>query len=111
MSKAPENTSPCEAVLAFMKASEQLVRSYKSEQRTDMLEKVKQEYGPRMKGAPEKAIKNAEAWADELINSWDKPGDNTVFNLLSKRNAVRMLARRNLAMPGFDDGLSLEESP
>jgi len=101
MSKAPENTSPCEAVLAFMKAIEQVVRSYKSEQRNDMLEKVKQEYGPRMKGAPEKAIKNAEAWSDEMINSWDKPGDNTVFNLLSKRNAVLDACAKKPGDAGF----------
>jgi hypothetical protein len=80
--------SPCEAVLAFMNASEQAVKSHKGEQRTDILEKVKQEYGPRMKGAPEKARKNAQAWVDELSKSWDKPGDNTVFNLITKRNAA-----------------------
>ena len=101
MPKAPENMSPCEAVLAFMKASEQVVKSYKGEQRTDMLEKVKQEYGPRMKGAPKKAIGNAEAWANELGSSWDKPGEHTVFGLLTKRNAVLNACGKKPGDAGF----------
>jgi DNA repair exonuclease SbcCD ATPase subunit len=92
--KAPENISPCEAVFAFMQASEQMVKSYKGGQRTDMLEKVKHEYAPRMKGAPEKAIRNAEEWVDELRRSWDKPGDNTVFNLLIRDRAAREACER-----------------
>lgn len=88
MPKAPETKSPCDAVLAFMEASEQVVRVYKGAQRTDMLAKVKEDYGPRMKGAPEKAIRNAEAWVNEICIGWDKPGDDTVFNLITRHNAV-----------------------
>lgn len=88
MPKAAENMSPCEALQAFMEASEQMVRSYKGGQRIDMLEKVKHEYAPRIKGAPEKAIRNAQAWVDELSSSWDKTRNDTVFNLLIRSNAV-----------------------
>jgi septal ring factor EnvC (AmiA/AmiB activator) len=95
MPKAAENMSPCEALRAFMEASEQMARSYKGRQRTDMLEKVKHEYAPRMKGAPEKAIRNAQAWVDELSSSWDKTRNDTVFNLLIKSNAVADACKKN----------------
>ncbi len=95
MPKAAENMSPCEALQAFMDASEQMVRSYKGGQRTDMLEKVKHEYAPRIKGAPEKAIRNAQAWVDELSSSWDQMRNDTVFNLLIRSNAVADACKKN----------------
>jgi uncharacterized phage infection (PIP) family protein YhgE len=101
MPKPAENMSPCDAVLAFMKASEQVVRMYKGGQRAEMLKKVKQEYGPRMKGAPQAAMKNAEAWVDELSSSWDKPKENTIFNLLSKRNSVLSACKKKPGDAGF----------
>jgi len=95
MPKSAENMSPCEALQAFMDASEQMVRSYKGGQRTDMLEKVKHEYAPRIKGAPEKAIRNAQAWVDELSSSWDQMRNDTVFNLLIRSNAVADACKKN----------------
>jgi hypothetical protein len=41
-----------------------------------------------MKGAPTQAVKSAHAWVNELSTSWDKPGEKTVYNLLTNRNAA-----------------------
>ena len=101
--KAPQELTPCKAVLAFMKASEKVIREYRGGERTSILEKVKQEYGPRMKGAPQKAIQNAKKWVDELSSAWDKPGGgkDAMFNLLRKRNAVLDACKIKPADAGF----------
>lgn len=101
IAKAPENMTPCDACIAFMKATEQTVRRYGGAQRAEMLKKVKQEYQPRMKGAPEKAVKNADAWVDELSSTWDNPGDDMVFSLITKRNAVLDACEKNPTKSGF----------
>ena len=77
--KQPEELSPCDAVVAFMKASEAVVRQQKGTERTKSLEQVKQQFAPRMKGAPEKAIKAAEDWVKEGTKFWDQSrGDGSV---------------------------------
>ncbi len=99
--KPLEGLDPCEAVLAFMKKSEAIVREHKGEQRTKLLEAVKQEYAPRMKGAPEKAVKSAEAWVNEVNRSWDKLHDNSVFSLINKRNEVIKACGKKPGEAGF----------
>jgi uncharacterized protein YoxC len=86
--KPPEALSPCDAVLAFMKASEEIVRQQRGTERTRSLERIKQEYAPKMKGAPEKAINAAENWVKEGTNFWDKPSEDSTFRLLKLRNTV-----------------------
>jgi outer membrane murein-binding lipoprotein Lpp len=86
--KQLEDLSPCDAVLAFMKASEGIVRQHKGTKRTALLEQVKQQYAPRMKGAPEKAIKAAENWVKEGVQLWDESDADGVFQLLQLRNIV-----------------------
>jgi DNA repair exonuclease SbcCD ATPase subunit len=88
ISKPAEDLSPCDAVVAFMKASEGIVRQQKGTERTNSLEQVKQQYAPRMKGAPEKAIRAAEDWVKEGTQFWDQPHDDSVFRLLQLRNTV-----------------------
>lgn len=86
--KKPEELSPCDAVIAFMKASEAIVRQQKGAERTKSLEQVKQEFTPGMKGAPEKAIKAAEDWVKEGTKFWDKTSEGSTFRLLRLRNTV-----------------------
>ncbi len=99
--KQPEELSPCDAVLAFMKASEAVVRQQKGTERTKSLEQVKQQYGPKMKGAPEKAIKAAENWVKEGSKFWDQSGGDGVFSLLQLRNTVLEACGKSPDAAGF----------
>jgi hypothetical protein len=88
LSKPREKLAPCDAVVEFMKKSGAIVRQYKGPERMRMLEEIKQQFSPLMREAPQKALKAAESWVSELSAAWDKPGDDTVFSLLTKRNAA-----------------------
>ncbi len=99
--KAPEKMSPCDAIIAFMKASEKAIREQKGQKRSELLKRIKEEYGPRIQDAPKKAVTNAEAWVEEAARSWDKPGDDFVFNLLTKRNAVLNACGKDPKKSGF----------
>jgi cell division protein FtsB len=85
--KQPAAMSPCDAVVAFMRASEGVVRQQKGAERSKALEQVKQQYAPKMKGAPEKAIKAAEDWVKAGSKFWDQTGGGTL-QLLELRNTV-----------------------
>jgi cell division protein FtsB len=86
--KQPAAMSPCDAVVAFMRASEQVVRQQKGAERAKSLEQVKQQYAPKMQGAPEKAIKAAEDWVKEGSKFWDQVGGSGTLQLLELRNTV-----------------------
>jgi chromosome segregation ATPase len=99
--KQPEELSPCDAVIAFMKASEAVVRQQKGTERTKSLEQVKQQFSPKMKGAPEKAIKAAENWVKEGSKFWDQTGGEGVFSLLQLRNIVLDACGKSPDAAGF----------
>jgi hypothetical protein len=99
--KPREALTPCDSVLEFMRKTEEIVRRVKGEQRTKQLKDLKQEYATRLNAAPEKARKASFDWVAELERSWDKPDDNTVFNLLSKRNAVLETCEKSPSALGF----------
>jgi uncharacterized phage infection (PIP) family protein YhgE len=99
--KQPEEPSPCDAVIAFMKASEAIVRQQKGTERTKSLEQVKQKFAPQMKGAPEKAIKAAENWVKEGSKFWDQTGGEGVFSLLQLRNTVLEACGKSPDAAGF----------
>lgn len=99
--KQREESSPCDAVIAFMKASEAVVRQQKGTERTRSLEQVKEQYAPRMKGAPEKAIKAAEDWVIEGTKFWDQSSDDAVFRLLQLRNKVLEACGKSPGGTGF----------
>jgi len=99
--KQPEELSPCDAVLTFMKASEAIVRQQKGTERTKSLEQVKQQFAPKMKGAPEKAIKAAENWVKEGSKFWDQSGGDGVFSLLQLRNTVLEACGKSPDAAGF----------
>jgi len=99
--KQPEGLSPCDAVIAFMKASEAVVRQQKGTERTKSLEQVKQKFAPQMKGAPEKAIKAAENWVKEGSRFWDQHGGEGAFNLLQLRNTVLDTCGKSPDSAGF----------
>jgi len=84
--KRLEELSPCDAVLAFMKASEAIVRQRKGTERTKSLEEAHQQYAPIMKGAPPKAIKAAEDWVKEGTKYWDRSPDVALARVLQLRN-------------------------
>jgi DNA repair exonuclease SbcCD ATPase subunit len=99
--KPGQNFTPCEAVIAYMKRSEGIIRNHKGEQRRKMLEQAKRELSGAMKGAPDKAVKAANSWVNELRRGWDKPGGDIVFKLLTKRNAVLEACGKTPEEAGF----------
>jgi uncharacterized phage infection (PIP) family protein YhgE len=96
-----EKFSPCDAVLAFMKASEAIVRQQKGTARATSLEQVKKQYAPRMKGAPQKAIKAAENWVKEGSKFWDQVSDDSTYRLLQLRNVVLEACGKSPREAGF----------
>jgi hypothetical protein len=100
-SKPQEALSPCDQVLAFMKASEGIVRQHKGTERTLLLDRAKEEYAPKMKGAPEKAIKAAEDWVKEGSKFWDELADDSTFRLLQLRNTVLEACGKSPGGGGF----------
>jgi hypothetical protein len=84
--KPLEKLSPCDAVIAFMNASEDVITRQPKGERTKLLEQVKQQYADKMKDAPEKATKAAENLVKEWVKQWDKSTDDGVFRLLQLRN-------------------------
>jgi hypothetical protein len=99
--KTEEELSPCDAVIAFMKTSEQVIRQQKGNERTKSLEQVKAQYSPRMQGAPAKAVKAAEDWVREGARFWDKSPDDAVFRLLQLRNIVLDACGKSPDTTGF----------
>jgi DNA repair exonuclease SbcCD ATPase subunit len=99
--KQQEVLSPCDQVLAFMKASEGIVRQHKDPERTQLLERTRQEYAQKMKGAPEKAIKAAEDWVKEGGKFWDNLADDSTFRLLQLRNTVLESCGKSPGGAGF----------
>jgi outer membrane murein-binding lipoprotein Lpp len=99
--KTEQELSPCDSVLAFMKASEQVVRQQKGNERTKSLEQVKTQYSPRMQGAPAKAVKAAEDWVKEGTRFWDKSPDDAVFRMLQLRNIVLDACGKSPDAAGF----------
>jgi hypothetical protein len=93
--------TPCDAIVEFMKNSGEIVRQHKGGERAKLLEGVKQVYASQMEGAPEKAKKAAEAWVSELSSSWDSPKDDTVYSLISKRNAAMAACGKKPQDAGF----------
>jgi FtsZ-binding cell division protein ZapB len=101
VSKPQEQANPCDALVEFMKKNGEIVRQHKGEERARLIAQVKQDYAARLLGAPERAIKAAEAWISELITNWDKPTDDMVFNLLTKRNAALEACKKSPEEAGF----------
>jgi uncharacterized protein YoxC len=99
--KKPEAMSPCDAVIAFMRASEQVVRQQKGPGRAKSLEQVKKQYAPKMKGAPEKAIKAAEDWVKVGSRFWDQVGGSGTLQLLELRNTVLGACGKSPETAGF----------
>lgn len=101
VSKPQGKQTPCDAVVEFMKKSGEIVRQQKGEERTKSLQQVKQQYASLMRGAPEKAVKAAEVWINELSSSWDNPKGDTVLSLLMKRNAALEACNKKPEDAGF----------
>jgi chromosome segregation ATPase len=99
--RQPKELSPCDAVIAFMKASEAIVRQQKGPQRAELLEQVKKQYEPRMKGAPQKAIKAAEDWVKEGSKFWDQTHGEGGYRLLRLRNTALESCGKSPGEAGF----------
>jgi hypothetical protein len=97
----PKELSPCDAIIEFMKVSEQVVRQQKGNERARSLDQVHKQYSPRMKGAPQKAIKAAEDWVKEGTKFWDQSPDDAVFRLLKLRNTVLEACGKSPDSAGF----------
>jgi uncharacterized phage infection (PIP) family protein YhgE len=99
--KPIEELSPCDAVIAYMKAGEGIVRQQKGAQRAKSLEQLKAQYAPKMKGAPEKAIKAAENWVKAGSKFWDQTGGEGGLQLLELRNTVLEACGKSPDAAGF----------
>jgi myosin heavy subunit len=100
-SSKPKELSPCDAVIEFMKTSEQVVRQQRGAERSRSLEQVKKQYNPRMQGAPAKAIKAAENWVKEGAKFWDESPDDAVLRMLELRNTVLDACGKSPDSAGF----------
>jgi DNA repair exonuclease SbcCD ATPase subunit len=101
IAKPTENLTPCDSVLEFMRTSEQVIRSYKGDERHKLLDKVKSDYAEKWNGAPKKAIDSAQAWVKEMSKSWDKHHEGTVFLLLKHKNSVLKACGKDDSQAGF----------
>ena len=99
--KRLEKLSPCDAVIAFMNASEGIITRQRREERNTLLEEVKQQYAEKMKSAPEKATKTAENWVKEYVKQWDESTDDGVFRLLQLRDVVLKACGKSPDEMGF----------
>jgi len=99
--KQLEELSPCGAVLAFMKESEGIVRNQRGPERTKSLEQAHQQYAPRMKGAPEKAIKAAQDWVKEGTKYWDRSPEVELYRVLQLRNIALEACGKSPTESGF----------
>ncbi|MEW6141332.1 MAG: hypothetical protein AB1733_24165 [Thermodesulfobacteriota bacterium] len=100
----PEKTSdqdPCDALVDYMRKVGVMLRMAPKEERLQRLEQIRKEYRVRMQGAPEKAQAAAESWVTELVQEWDKPGDDAVFNLIRKRDAALRGCNKDPGREGF----------
>jgi hypothetical protein len=101
LSRARETLTPCDALIQFMKASRAIVQGHKGENRAKLLQQVKKDYSSRLREAPDKAVKAAESWVEELSASWDKTHNDSVSNLLKKRNAALEACGKKPQEAGF----------
>jgi len=99
--KELEELSPCDAVIAFMNASEPIAKRPKGAERTKLLEETLQQYAPRMKGAPEKAIRAAQDYVKEGIKYLDRSPDATLYRVLELRNIVLKACGKGPSEAGF----------
>ncbi len=99
--RSEENLNPCDAAIAFMKESEQIIRQQRGNERTKALEQLKKHYSPRMQGGPAKAMKAAEDWVKQAAMFWDKSPDDSVYRLLQLRNVVLEGCGRSADAAGF----------
>lgn len=98
-----DKLSPCDAVIAYMKKTEDILRQQpRGTERTKSLEQLKRQFAPRIKGAPEKAIKGAEDWVNGLIKLWDhESSDNSMLRIIEQRNVVLEACGKSPSEAGF----------
>lgn len=84
----PAGITPCDAVILYMKRSAAIIKLNQGEQRANLLKQLRREMSKSMKGAPAKAVKSADAWVKEMSATWDKRSDDSIYNLLTSRNAA-----------------------
>ncbi len=80
--------SPCDALVEYMRSCVAILRGASGEERTKRLQALRSEYMDKMRGAPAKAISEAEAWVTEAVRYLDTPADDSVFRVLVRRNAA-----------------------
>ncbi len=97
----PAAEDPCEALVQYMRQVAAAVRIVPKEERSQRLEQLKREYGPIIQSAPAKAKVAAESWVTELVQGWDKPGDDIVYSLLRKRDEALKACKREPGKAGF----------
>jgi septal ring factor EnvC (AmiA/AmiB activator) len=92
---------PCDALVEYMQKVGAMIRVATKEERSQRLEQIKKEYGGRMEKAPKEAKAAAESWVTELVQGWDKPGDDIVFNLIRKRDNALKACKKDPDEAGF----------
>ena len=98
---AQEKLTPCDQVVKYMKAGANIIRTAMGPEKDQRLAQLKTAYQPKMAGAPEKAIKLADAYLDTLKKGWEKAGDDTVFKIIEARDAALKACGKTPADSGF----------
>jgi hypothetical protein len=100
----PENRTradPCDALVEYMHKVESILRYAPKQERSQRLEQLKQEYRGRMEAIPKAARTDVEAYVSEFVREWDSPGDDTVYNLIKKRDDALKACGKEPTQAGF----------
>jgi DNA repair exonuclease SbcCD ATPase subunit len=100
----PENrtgSDPCDALVEYMHKVESILRYAPKQERSQRLEQLEQEYRDRMEALPKAARTDVQAYVSEFVREWDSPGDDTVYNLIKKRDDALKACGKEPTKAGF----------
>lgn len=98
---AQEGVSGCDAVIQYMKAGAGVIRTYHGPEKDKRLADLKSTYQEKMRGAPKKAVKLAEAYLNVLKKGWEKADNDTVFKVIEARDAALKACGKTPVDAGF----------
>ncbi len=95
-------STPCDALVEYMRKSAAITRGASGEELAKRLDALKSEYKDKLQGVPPKAVAAAEAWLSEVVRFLtEKPSDDAVFRILTKRNTALKACGKTPEEGGF----------
>ncbi|MFC1835179.1 hypothetical protein ACFL2Q_10640 [Thermodesulfobacteriota bacterium] len=98
---AEDKKSPCDAVVQYMKKGRAIVQQARGEERDKLLAALKEEFGPKMEGAPAQARRQADAFLEVTRQAWEDRQSDSVFRILTTRNAALKACKKTPEEAGF----------